>query len=426
MKENEPEESKDINQPQDFERMWAQHVRAEAELDELIDAAASAEAMIARATALRAEMIDRARTAAEAEERRLGEGRGIAAWSVTERARRTVTAELSAALRIPEISMQALLAESRVIMHELPVTRCALAAGRISYRHAQKIIDHALSLPESVRDEFERAVIQVAQTQTVAKLDRRARVIRERMHPQSIAERRVAAIDKRCLRFEPGRDGMAYLTAYIENSAAAAIHERLTDVATAAVSAGDDLTLDQARADAFTHLLTSAVTPSGIGAGIRATVAVTVPVLTLMGLSEEPGFLHGVGPIDADTARELACTATSFTRLLTHPETGAVLSVGRDSYSVPADLKRWLALRDETCRFPGCSRVAKRCDIDHTDDWGGTGETDHDNLAHLCRGHHRLKHQTRWAVRQLGAGSLEWISPTGHQYRTDPAVTLSA
>ena len=51
-----------------------------------IDAAA-ADAMIARATTLRAEMIDRARTSAEAEEHRLGEGRGVAAWSVTKRAR---------------------------------------------------------------------------------------------------------------------------------------------------------------------------------------------------------------------------------------------------------------------------------------------------------------------------------------------------
>lgn len=424
MREHEPEQYKSPDQPPDFGRMWAHHVRAEAELSELIDAAVAAEALIARASALRTDLIDRARRCVEAEEQRLGESRDVSAWSVAERARRTVTAELSAALRIPEITMRAMIAESEVIMHELPATRSALADGLISYRHAQRIVDHATSLPESAREQFEQAVIPVALTQTVAKLDRRARVIRERMHPQSIDERRVSAVERRCIRFEPGRDGMAYLTAHLENSAVVAIHERLTDVATAAV--GDDLTLDQARADALMHLLINGVTSSGVEAGIRATVAITVPVLTLMGASDEPGYLHGVGPIDANTARELACTATSFTRILTHPETGAVLSVGRDSYAVPADLKRWLALRDETCRFPGCSRAAKRCDVDHTDDWGESGHTQHDNLAHLCRGHHRLKHQTRWRVKQIGEGSLEWVSPSGHTYRTDPAVTLSA
>jgi len=131
---------------------------------------------------------------------------------------------------------------------------------------------------------------------------------------------------------------------------------------------------------------------------IKPQVAVTVPVMTLLGLSDEPGDLAGHGPIDAHTARRLAAQAPSFLRILTHPETGAVLSVGRDRYAVPADLRSWLRLRDETCRFPGCSRRAQRCDIDHVKDWAHGGTTDHDNLIHLCRKHHRLKHTTGWTV----------------------------
>ena len=132
--------------------------------------------------------------------------------------------------------------------------------------------------------------------------------------------------------------------------------------------------------------------------GIKPQVAVTVPVMTLLGLSDEPGDLAGHGPIDAHTARRLAAQAPSFLRILTHPETGTVLSVGRDRYAVPADLRSWLRLRDETCRFPGCSRRAQRCDIDHVKDWAHGGTTDHDNLIHLCRKHHRLKHTTAWKV----------------------------
>lgn len=131
---------------------------------------------------------------------------------------------------------------------------------------------------------------------------------------------------------------------------------------------------------------------------IKPQVAVTIPVMTLLGLSDEPGDLAGHGPIDADTARRLAAQAPSFLRILTHPETGTVLSVGRDRYAVPADLRSWLRLRDETCRFPGCSRRAQRCDIDHVKDWAHGGATDHDNLIHLCRKHHRLKHTTGWTV----------------------------
>jgi hypothetical protein len=62
----------------------------------------------------------------------------------------------------------------------------------------------------------------------------------------------------------------------------------------------------------------------------------------LLGRDDLPATLDGYGPIDPVTARTLAGHAPSFIRLLTHPETGAVLSVGRDNYRVPQDLKNWL------------------------------------------------------------------------------------
>ena len=120
----------------------------------------------------------------------------------------------------------------------------------------------------------------------------------------------------------------------------------------------------------------------------RPRLSVTVPALVLLGLSEDPGSLDGYGPIDANTARLLASGAPSMIRLLTHPETGAILSVGRDRYRVPADLRNFLRIRDETCRFPGCSRQAELCDIDHTLQWQHQHPTAHYNLAHLCPKHH--------------------------------------
>ncbi|MBO1752629.1 DUF222 domain-containing protein [Actinotalea sp. BY-33] len=160
---------------------------------------------------------------------------------------------------------------------------------------------------------------------------------------------------------------------------------------------------------------------------LRPTVAVTVPVMTLLGHSHEPGHLDGYGPIDPDTARALAARAPSFIRILTHPETGTTLSVGRERYTVPADLRAWLRLRDQTCRFPGCHHPATRADIDHTiafREHGATGSTAATNLAHLCRAHHRLKHTTRWAVTQHPDGRLTWTSPTGRQHTTTPAHEL--
>jgi hypothetical protein len=76
-------------------------------------------------------------------------------------------------------------------------------------------------------------------------------------------------------------------------------------------------------------------------------------------------------------------------------------------------------VRDGTCRFPGCSRAARQCELDHTRDWQHGGETAHNNLAHFCPAHHRLKHQTGWPVEQASERTLKWISPSGRTYVTE-------
>ena len=212
--------------------------------------------------------------------------------------------------------------------------------------------------------------------------------------------------------FQAEADGMASLVLYDSVDRVQSAYDRVTNAALSLQGPDEPRTLTQLRTDVLTDVLIDGVTPSGLGKGIRATVNVTVPVLTLMGSSEEAGHLEGYGPIDPDTARRLAAGAPSFTRLLVHPETGVVLSVGRTSYKVPKDLKRWLRIRDETCRFPGCNRAAAHSDLDHSLDWQFQGRTAHDNLAHLCPGCNSLKSETGWRLKHLGDGRLEWTSPT--------------
>ena len=58
--------------------------------------------------------------------------------------------------------------------------------------------------------------------------------------------------------------------------------------------------------------------------------------------------------------------------------------------------------------------------MDHTVDAARGGPTEHTNLAHLCRRHHTLKHETAWRVKQLPGGILEWTGPTGRTYHDRP------
>ncbi|TFC02281.1 HNH endonuclease [Cryobacterium sp. MDB2-10] len=406
-------------------------------LADFYDAIRDADREINQATARRAAAIYTAqRVLAD-----VGRGRADAAvraggprppWSPEEATKEEFTCEVGALLRLPRRTAETLIEASRTLAEDLPATRDALASGVISYRHAQVIMEQAWGIrvdddPEAAaraRAVFEEVLVPDAEVLTVAKLADRARRVRERTHPETITARHQKSVEDRHVVFQALNDGMAslYLTGDAEKVQAA--YHRTLDTALTLQGPEETRTLTQLAADVLTDVLIGGVTPDGLGAGVAAQVNVTVPVLTLLGKSEEPGYLAGYGPIDPDTARRLAAGAPSFTRLLTHPETGVVLSMGRDTYKPPAALKKWLEVRDETCTFPGCRRSAKRSDLDHSVEWQHGGETDAMNLAHLCPYHHAVKSYTRWTPRHLGDGRIEWTSPAGYSYIVEPSADM--
>ncbi|MCC3302731.1 HNH endonuclease [Arthrobacter sp. zg-Y895] len=164
---------------------------------------------------------------------------------------------------------------------------------------------------------------------------------------------------------------------------------------------------------------------SGPDEGIvpRTEIMVLISAETLFGADDEPAELHGYGPISAEEARRLARNAAGWTGLAQDPKTGEILGVGRRR-KVPAGLRRWLRARDGTCRFPGCRVSTANADIDHTVDWARGGPTDHGNLEHLCRRHHRFKTLGFWKACQPTPGVIEWTSPTGRVYKTEPFLEL--
>jgi hypothetical protein len=359
--------------------------------------------------------------------------RKIAAWEDQEIARRTVTSEVACSLHLAERTAEGLIGEAAMFAGPMKATLELMSRGDLSYRHGQVLMEQLSFLPLEEVADLEAQLLPVATDLTVGKLAVKARRMRERAHPETITKRATEAVKERGVWWEGRPDGMGTLTWYGTAQQTLAAHDRLTRIAQATQTREQQRedkpeeqrrTVSQISADAIADLLLDGVTPTGTGGGIRGSVMVTVPVLTAMGKIDAPGFLEGYGPIPADAAREIAGGAPSWTRLLTHPETGVVLSVGKEHYTVPADLRRWLRLRDGTCRFPGCTRPAARSHIDHTRPWEHGGPTDYDNLAHLCAAHHRLKHQSLWAVVQEPGGVLLWTSPGGQTHRTYPETYL--
>ena len=155
----------------------------------------------------------------------------------------------------------------------------------------------------------------------------------------------------------------------------------------------DERTLDQIRTDLLLDMMLTS-SPSvdqtavegGLGA-IRAHVQLTVPATTLAGTTIGGAELDGKCAVDPETAKILAGNAPAFDRVFLDPITGTVLAVNR-RFATPAQ-RRYLVARDIRCRFPGCRRPARDCDMDHREDWALGGKTDVENLGAL-----RLSHES--------------------------------
>jgi hypothetical protein len=377
-------------------------------------------------------------------------------------ATRSFIAELATTLVVAEARASGMVGDAARLV-ELPATAAAFTAGDLGLAHVRTVMEVTSGASVELTAQLEHEAIERAPRQTNASLRRSLRRLRERLEPQALEERRASAEADRRVCVDSAADGMAWLSVYMRAERAYAIKARLdaiveraaeadaaststaaavTDAAplgggevgassgpgapaAASVARPDHRTLTQRVADLVGDLLLSGTLegdPTGFTAlgAVTPRILVTVPVLSLLGQTNEPAELDGYGPIDAETARRIAAHAPSFQRILTHPETGAFLSYGRTSYRVPADLAGYLAVRDGRCRFPGCGRRARSADLDHTVDWAHGGSTSHENLAHLCRKHHRLKHRTRWRMTQEPGGVIRWTSPAGHVLRTYP------
>jgi hypothetical protein len=93
-------------------------------------------------------------------------------------------------------------------------------------------------------------------------------------------------------------------------------------------------------------------------------------------------------------------------------------------YRPTPQMREHVIVRDGTCVFPWCGRNARLCDLDHVipydhDDPEQGGPTATDNLAPLCRRHHRLKTRGRWRYELTEPGVFVWTSPLGNTYLRD-------
>ena len=122
------------------------------------------------------------------------------------------------------------------------------------------------------------------------------------------------------------------------------------------------------------------------------------------------GALWGgsVQPISDAQARRHACGDAEVRRLLLDPA-GVITELGRAQRLASRDQRLQVALRDGTCRFPGCRVPAHRCRPHHLVHWADGGATDVAVLVAMCDRHHRFVHEGGVAVTGTPAGTLRFV-----------------
>ena len=351
-----------------------------------------------------------------------------------------------------------------------------MGAGELDdYRASVLVAELADAAPE-VAAMVQKQVLPKAPTWTAGQLRAAVRRVLARLDPDALRQKVERNRAERGAWTRPGEPGVTEWLAVLPNETSAQCWAAVDELARRYRADGDARTLQQARADAMADLMLG-------NASVATTVVFTVPVaaptlpgtpgtmagttgssrggLTPLGLpapgtsgeQQEPIAVDrqvpvrdapvwdvtgdqvsadvlpvvevpGVGEVPAQVLRQIAAAfGTKALLALCDWQSGTLASETCEVYRPPPWLQRLVRSRDGTCRFPGCTIQAARCDIDHVIAHP-RGPTEEPNLMCLCRHHHRLKQQERWQVSMTLDGVVTWTTPVGDQYATWPVDHL--
>jgi Domain of unknown function (DUF222) len=308
-----------------------------------------------------------------------------------------------------------------ILAREPASALAALSAGVIGFEQALALAQGAevLSLAQAraVQGELVPLLAGMSPAGSRAAICRAAL----RLDPGASRKRHERDHARRSLTVRPGQDGMASLTLTAGAEQVAAVHERITAQARARRRvAGETRTLSQLRAGLLAGAVlggTDADADKEPRVGVE--VVVVVPLDTLAGLGQEPGRIQGLGPINAEHARQLALGPLARLRTLFVDPGGHPPAADARRYPAARWMKRILRLLYPTCVYPGCTVPSKHCDLDHYTPFDQGGWTVLLNLAPLCRRHHTIKGHGAVTLERIGY-TLIWTLQNGQTHIVRP------
>ena len=416
---------------------------------QLVDAVVGFERLAAWAQARQARVL------AEFARRRPGDDNTLVATDKPCAMSRFAPDEVGLALTLARMTAKMRIGRSVQLAQVLPETRELWERGRLDERRVAAICEATHYLDTEQARAVQQRILDRAPEQTIGRLKAALKRAVIAVDPEGAAERHRAARRDRRVSISEEQDGMASLWALMSAADAQASYQWLTRLALGC-GKDDPRGMDARRSDLAAALLSGRLTnaapdtetntdtdageATGEDAGEQARteaagaddaapapqpvnpgkplVQVLIPFTTLLGADDQPCELVGHGPITAEQARDIAADAV-LKRIVYDPLSGTVLDHGRTTYRPPAGLADHVRARDVYCRGPICRRRALDGHLDHIEPYPH-GPTNQTNL-HACCGHeHRMKHTPGWSVRALPNGRIQWITPTGHRYHSEP------
>ena len=286
---------------------------------------------------------------------------------------------------------------------------------------------------------------------TVRQIGNRLSYLVTKLRPKDAQKRHDRQYEDRSAQVSSLGDGMGALYLTSDVVSLRALDHRLSLIAKALRRAGDERTVAQLRTDLAVELLLGKITVGAetgeferaatdpdsrtggtedgplasirthrLGAWARPVVNVTVPIQTLMGISDEPGVLSGGEVLPAGLVRAIAADPDStWYRMLTDPARRCV-ELSTTSYKPTAAITRQVVVDWGTCFAPPCTIPASEAELDHRVA-APEGATSTENLGPGCKGHHKVKHAPGFGLIKEPNGRMWLTTAGGFAHRVGPA-----
>lgn len=342
-----------------------------------------------------------------------------------------VAAELGAELGLSRGRACTLITQGRTLITHLPRFADVCATGVVDLRVLRIILNRtALVADPDVMSVLDAELATAAPSWNGLSDDRIAELVDWMVvdvDPDAVRRARESR-RTRSITVEPCGGGMVEIYGRLDATAGAVLDQRLDELART-VCPDDPRTLGQRRADAVESLAMGATAMACLcgqsacpAAGNEAPHGQIVVHLhgeraTVEGHSDRPALLPGYGPVSAEQVRQMR-------RRTTIRPVPAAADLGTErGYRPSRALTDFIRCRDLTCRWPGCTVPAQRCDIDHTAPWP-YGPTHPSNTKLYCRKHHVMKTFHGWNDCQRPDGTIDITAPNGRVYTTRPGGAL--